>query len=50
MEYYSVRVKLSACESNRLGVFNPLSMVKNKKKSVFAQTMKYEDSAQPEQI
>lgn len=32
MEYYSVRVKLSACESNRLGVFNPLSMVKNKKK------------------
>lgn len=49
MEYYSVRVKLSACESNRLGVSNPLFMVKINK-SVFAQTIKYKDSAQPAQI
>lgn len=34
MEYFSVRVELSACESNRLGVFNPLSIVKKKIKKI----------------
>lgn len=42
MEYYSIRVKWSAWTSNPLGVCTPLTV--DKKKSVFAPTMKYKDS------